>query len=224
MQCPNCKQIVPDAANVCGYCGQRLRASQPAQPPSAVPPPAAPVQSEDLSAPRKRSPGRGRALWAGALGLLVIAAILAVVFIPRLSGGSSDAALWIPTFHGEPLPPGAWSVGKHTYAFKGEGEADCQFESEPVVIQVSETAPLYPDPVVIRPRGLYRAILGGEPFYLLHPQQDTAPWVLFVENSRGMPRAEAQAILDNCSVFFRVDGGPWNQLMFSGMVLDEGLP
>ena len=36
MNCPNCSQEVPDTANVCGYCGTRLR--QPAPPPAPVAP------------------------------------------------------------------------------------------------------------------------------------------------------------------------------------------
>lgn len=49
MQCPNCNNTVPDTANVCGYCGTRLRAS---------PPPAAPIQSplQPVSQPEASPP------------------------------------------------------------------------------------------------------------------------------------------------------------------------
>ena len=48
MQCPNCQNTVPDTANVCGYCGTRLRA--PAPPPTPVQPPPQPP-SQPIAAP-----------------------------------------------------------------------------------------------------------------------------------------------------------------------------
>ena len=57
MQCPNCQQVVPDTANVCGYCGTRLRAPAPIQSPPPTPPAAGSVQAAPpLPAPVQPTP------------------------------------------------------------------------------------------------------------------------------------------------------------------------
>ena len=43
MQCPNCKNTVPDTANVCGYCGTQLRQPVPPAPGYVLPIPSTPV-------------------------------------------------------------------------------------------------------------------------------------------------------------------------------------
>lgn len=82
MQCPNCNNVVPDTANVCGYCGHQLK--QPAPPSTPIQP--APVQQTPApytppvmpaaTRPRKGIPG-----WVlGIVGILVLAIVGVAVF------------------------------------------------------------------------------------------------------------------------------------------------
>ena len=79
MQCPNCQNTVPDTANVCGYCGTRLRVPASTQPPPQPPsqpiaaPPPAPVAPAYIP-PVPSGPGpqkRAIPVWAWIIGIFL---------------------------------------------------------------------------------------------------------------------------------------------------------
>lgn len=65
MKCPNCSNEVPDTANVCGHCGQRLK--------SAVPPPLPPY--EQPPAKIASQPAATSGVWRR-FGVLLFGAVL----------------------------------------------------------------------------------------------------------------------------------------------------
>lgn len=65
MKCPNCSNEVPDTANVCGYCGQRLK--------SAAPPPQ-PVYAKP-AAKKVTAPAAQSGVW-WRFGALLLGAVL----------------------------------------------------------------------------------------------------------------------------------------------------
>lgn len=104
MNCPNCDKEIPNTANVCGYCGTRLR--QPAPPsapiaPAYIPPvPPAPVS-------RKRT----IPVWAWIVGIFLCLGITLVliwaVFFSNINInlGSSSPPSQAPTLAVQPAPP-----------------------------------------------------------------------------------------------------------------------
>ena len=93
MQCPNCNNTVPDTANVCGYCGTRLRAPappaapiqpppQPVSPPTGSPPPMqyspAPAPVSRAMPPVETAPRPKSRATAIVIGLIVVACVLVV--------------------------------------------------------------------------------------------------------------------------------------------------
>ena len=90
MQCPNCQNTVPDTANVCGYCGTRLRTPAPPQPPSqpiATPPPApiAPVYIPHVP-PTPVSGRKKIPVWAWIIGIFLCLVITAwAVFFSNIN-------------------------------------------------------------------------------------------------------------------------------------------
>jgi hypothetical protein len=95
MQCPNCKNMIPNTANVCGYCGSRLREPMPVATAYILPVPPAPVS-------RKRSIPVwawivGIFLWLGMILVLVWAVFFSNINInlgssnqPKLTGIASQ--------------------------------------------------------------------------------------------------------------------------------------
>lgn len=122
MQCPNCHSTVPDTANVCGYCGTRLRqpappavpvqppppvpqpvqpVSQPVQPPQPAPPTPVPQQVMPSPTARARMPGWA---WGVIGGLVVIVAVFAFLAFSR-PGKSNPPAVEQPQAEVPTLPP-----------------------------------------------------------------------------------------------------------------------
>ncbi len=127
MQCPNCNSTVPDTANVCGYCGTRLRqpapppvpvqppppAPQPVQPvsqPVQPPQPAPPVIPQQAMPPQPPSARAGMPGWAWGLigGLVFIAAVFAFLALRRPASSSPLAVeqpqVEVPTLPQRPTP------------------------------------------------------------------------------------------------------------------------
>ena len=99
MQCPNCSNTVPDTANVCGYCGTRLRSPAPAPPPTTQPVPvssALPAKSTFLQIGLFRASLIGFAI----LGLVIIG----IVLFNFLESGRETIAT--PTQYVKPANPG----------------------------------------------------------------------------------------------------------------------
>ena len=90
MKCSNCGKEAPESANVCGYCGTRLKQAQPVRPAAETPKPApqkaAPEPAVPVEAKQAREKGKlpKWALPAGliAVGLAAAALILLVLFKP----------------------------------------------------------------------------------------------------------------------------------------------
>ena len=80
MQCPNCQNTVPDTANVCGYCGARLRVPAPPQVPIQPPAPIAPVYMPPIP-PALISTQRKIPIWAWLIGIfLCLGVTLALIW------------------------------------------------------------------------------------------------------------------------------------------------
>ena len=107
MECPNCHNVVPDTANVCGHCGYRLRipAQVPVPPPQPIQVPV-PVQqpiAQPLPRARKKIPGWVWGILGAAITFLVVGAGLLFI-LPKINRSlpSSSAQIVI-----EPGRPGA---------------------------------------------------------------------------------------------------------------------
>ena len=95
MQCPNCQNTVPDTANVCGYCGTRLRTPAPASMPTPQPvsvSPALPAKSASLH------------IWLFRVSLIGFAMLgLVIIGLVMLRGNSSQTIIE-PHNPGQSLP------------------------------------------------------------------------------------------------------------------------
>jgi hypothetical protein len=84
MQCPNCQNTVPNTANVCGYCGHRLKSSVPQASTPAEPPPSPKKKNQEN---RKELPSaegiRAKPIWP----YLITFIITTLLSIPALLGG-----------------------------------------------------------------------------------------------------------------------------------------
>ena len=78
MQCPNCNNSVPETANVCGYCGHRLKGSVPQAPTPAEHPPS-PKPAARPAAVQPASPKKGIPTWVRMLGGIGMIAVLIFV-------------------------------------------------------------------------------------------------------------------------------------------------
>lgn len=153
MQCPNCQNTVPDSANVCGYCGTRLRQPAPLQPPPQPPPEAVaappPVQSSPPPAPVYTPPvqpapvSRRRKIpvWIWIIGILLclcitLALIWAVFF--------SDITINLGSNIAPSIPPAAVEIFEpsSTPAFPTAPPEPTPFA--PTVVQAIQVEPFDP--------------------------------------------------------------------------------
>jgi len=134
MQCPNCQNTVPDTANVCGYCGTRLRApapvqplSQPVTPPQPVQtpsPPVAPVYIPPVS-PAPVAQRKKLSIWAWIFGIfLCLGVTLVLIWAVFFSNININFGPTQPTYpptisvqsqpQSTPIPPEPTSVVEPT--------------------------------------------------------------------------------------------------------------
>jgi len=94
MQCPNCNKVIPDTANVCGYCGHRLKQTAskqtqvgpaPVQQVSHVPSPPDPPVGQAATPPRRANLG---CVW----GFISAIALVGLGYIFFLSKGVDQPA------------------------------------------------------------------------------------------------------------------------------------
>lgn len=99
MQCPNCQKEIPDVANVCGFCGHRLKASAESV---LRPPPPAPVPPAKIPTPRTGMPS-----WAWGLiaGLLIAVFIGGFLFMNNGNGSNRPAPEQILESTSPPVKP-----------------------------------------------------------------------------------------------------------------------
>lgn len=101
MQCPNCQNTVPDSANVCGYCGTRLRV--PALPRT---PQFQAIEKEKPPPQVSRSKGLSRWIWI-LLGIGASITIIGIGLFNFVESGKETIA--IPTQDVKPDDPGQGS-------------------------------------------------------------------------------------------------------------------
>ena len=95
MQCPNCSNTVPDTANVCGYCGTRLRVSVPTSLPTPQPVPVSPAL------PAKSTPPHIGLIRAGLISFALLGLVIIGLFMLR---GNSSQTIIKPYNPGQSLP------------------------------------------------------------------------------------------------------------------------
>lgn len=81
MNCPNCSNEVPETANVCGYCGHRLKANVPVAP---------------SETPAQQSQRQGSSCWVWGIGIIVVGllgvGLLVLIFSVALFGNTRDVS------------------------------------------------------------------------------------------------------------------------------------
>jgi len=90
MKCSNCGKEVPESANVCGYCGTRLKKAEVVKPAAETPKPAPQKAVPETAAPAGGEPAAGKMKlpkWMLPVGLIAVglttaALILLVLFKP----------------------------------------------------------------------------------------------------------------------------------------------
>ena len=103
MQCPNCHNQVPDAANVCGHCGYRLKVLAPPAPPPDL-------QQAPAPSPKMEFPGYVWGIIGGLVVSLLVGALLFIFGVPlpsfRLQATPTDvSAPPQPQLTAAPLQP-----------------------------------------------------------------------------------------------------------------------